>query len=511
MNLYEEIQLGESRTLEFKESLPTEAEKWVKTVVAFANGAGGKIVVGVTDDRSVVGIPRSVDLFELKDAIANTVAQMCEPQIMFDITAEKIDDAQLLVIHVFPCIATPYYIKRQGRENGTYIRLGATTRNADWTALEELQFRGKRIFYDSLLNPEIKVSEEDVRFLCDEFSKRAKREITREDLINLRLIAGIEKDTATNACALFLGRHEYTSRIQCARFKGTTRTYFIDKKEFEGPLCSQIDGAYNFVLGHINMALEINGIVHEERYEIPVAAVRELIVNAVVHRNYQKPSSIQVAVYDDRVEVSSPGTLYGTLTAEEAMSGHSSLRNPLIARTLEKIGVIEGWGSGLKRISELCRTYSPGFRPLEILELGDLMRFNIYRPEDAQSAASEGEKSTTPKGDLLGSTTLKTTQKNDLLGNTSEELPNNFLINRGGLPNKFQIDEKVKSSGVMKTFMALKENPLATSMELAELLGLSDRSVRTHINELKNAGMIVRVGANKGGYWKIVEEPQDKA
>ena len=114
--------------------------------------------------------------------------------------------------------------------------------------------------------------------------------------------------------------------------------------------------------------------------EIPVAAVRELIVNAAVHRNYQMPSSIQVAVYDDRVEVTSPGTLYGSLTIEEAINGHSSLRNPVLAHTLEKIGVIEGWGSGLKRITELCNSYTPGFKHLEIKEFGDMLQFIILRP-----------------------------------------------------------------------------------------------------------------------------------
>lgn len=388
MTLFDEIQLGESRTLEFKAELPQDSSKWIKTVVAFANGAGGRIIIGVTDSREIVGIPKDTDIFELKDSIADTIDQMCEPQIMFDITAEKIEEAQLLILRVFPCNATPYYIKKQGKKNGTYIRLGATTRNADFTALEELQFRGKRIFYDSIVDTELTITDDDIKFLCDDFSKRAERKITRNDLVNFKLLVGENKDAPTNACALLLGKHDFTSRIQCAQFKGVTRTFFLDKKEYEGPLCSQIDGAYNFVLSHIKMSLEINGIVHKEHFEIPVAAVRELIVNAAVHRNYQMPSSIQVAVYDDRVEVTSPGTLYGSLTIEEAINGHSSLRNPVLAHTLEKIGVIEGWGSGLKRITELCNSYTPGFKHLEIKEFGDMLRFIILRPQSDLGTAN---------------------------------------------------------------------------------------------------------------------------
>ena len=148
MTLLDEIRSGESRTLEFKQELPQDARKWVKTIVAFANGAGGKFVIGVNNQREFVGIPKSIDLFELKDSISDTIAHTCEPQIMFDITAENIENAQLLVVTVFPGNATPYYVKSQGKENGTYIRLGATTRNADRTALDELTNRGRHVYYD---------------------------------------------------------------------------------------------------------------------------------------------------------------------------------------------------------------------------------------------------------------------------------------------------------------------------------------------------------------------------
>lgn len=101
MTLEEEIQNGESRTLEYKVELPLESQKWVKTIVAFANGAGGKFVLGVNNSREFVGIGKSVDLFDLKDGIADTIGKMCEPQIMFDITAEMAGDAQLLIVSVF--------------------------------------------------------------------------------------------------------------------------------------------------------------------------------------------------------------------------------------------------------------------------------------------------------------------------------------------------------------------------------------------------------------------------
>ena len=167
---------------------------------------------------------------------------------------------------------------------------------------------------------------------------------------NLNLLTGNKKDVATNTYAILLGKHDYTSRIQCARFRGTERVGFLDKKEYEGPLCEQIDGAYKFVLNYLSMAVEIDGIVHKEKYELPSKAIRKLIINAVIHRNYQMSSSVQVAFYDDRVDISSPGSIYGSLTLEESLTERSSIRNKTLARTLEKIDVLEGWGSGFKRI-----------------------------------------------------------------------------------------------------------------------------------------------------------------
>lgn len=91
-NLHQEIQLGESRTLEFKKELPLESSKWIKTVAAFANGAGGRLVIGVSNQREIIGIPKETDIFEMKDKISDTISQMCAPQIMYDIYQESVEN-----------------------------------------------------------------------------------------------------------------------------------------------------------------------------------------------------------------------------------------------------------------------------------------------------------------------------------------------------------------------------------------------------------------------------------
>ncbi|MBQ3648324.1 MAG: putative DNA binding domain-containing protein [Spirochaetia bacterium] len=379
MSLKEEIQNGESRTLEYKLELPQETSKWIKTIIAFANGAGGKFVIGVNNKRQIKGIPTSTDIFELKDGIADTIGQLCEPQIMFDVYQESVDDKTLIIIQVFPGNSTPYYLKSLGKESGTFIRLGATTRNADLTTLDELELRKKRKTYDELPNLDLEVTDSDINYLCKDFFKRTGKIFSKETLQNLHLFNKKDGElVATNAYAIFLGKYDYLSRIQCARFKGTDRVNFIDKKDFAGPLLEQVENAYNFVLGHINMGITIDGLYRKEKYELPEKAIRELILNAVIHRNYMMNSSVQVAVYDDRLEVSSPGSLYGTLTLAEALGGRSSIRNKVIAEVCDKLEVVEGWGTGLRRIIDSCKEM--GIAQPEFLEIGDLFRINFYRP-----------------------------------------------------------------------------------------------------------------------------------
>lgn len=446
-----EIERGETRTVEFKKELPQDSSKWIKTIVAFANGAGGKLLIGVSNKREIIGIPQDTDIFALRDKISDTIAQMCEPQVLFDIYQESVADKVIVVVEVFPGNDTPYFIKSLGKENGTFIRLNATTRNADFTTLDELELRKKRRYYDELPMSELEVTDSDIEYLCKDFSARAKTKITKDSLSNMHLIQKIENSlVATKAYAIFLGKHDYLSRIQCARFKGIERVHFIDKKDFDGPLLEQIDGAYKFVLEHINMAIEINGIVHDEIYELPIQAIRELIINAVIHRNYMMNSSVQVAVYDDRVEISSPGSLYGSLTLQEALSGRSSIRNKILASVCEKLNIIEGWGTGLKRIIDFCKERN--VNPPEFLEIGDLLRVNFYRPS------------------------YRKIKQND---------PINDLIN-----------------DPINLFDLIKQNPSGSYEDYAQKLNVSSATIKRKIAELKAEGKIVRKGSNKNGFWE---------
>ncbi len=389
----EEVLKGESKNIEFKVELPKKSEKYMKSVIAFSNTSGGKIIIGIDDNtRQIVGVNEK-EVFQIMDAIANAVSDSCEPQIIPDITFQTIEDRCIIIIEIYPGANRPYYLKSLGKENGTYIRIAGTSRPADGVKIRELEMEGMSTSWDELICIPYKVTDSVVQKLCEDIKtamlhsvsteeeRKEVKDVTKEQLLNWKILKQKEdKLLATNAFALLTSDYFPFAKIQCALFKGTDRDIFIDKKEYTGPLYEQIEHAYQFVLRHINLGAKIEGIVRKDYYELPVGAIREMIVNAVCHRNYMDSSCVQVAVYDDRVEVTSPGMLYGGLTLEEAMSGRSKIRNKAIAEIFSRMEIIEEWGTGIRRIMNRAKEY--GLQEPEFLEIGDTFRVNLYRKAD---------------------------------------------------------------------------------------------------------------------------------
>ena len=134
MNLKDEIMAGESYSLEFKRVPNEDRIKYLKTVVAFANGKGGRILFGVGNDRSIVGVPTD-QVFQQMDAITDSIANGCAPRIPMDISIENIDGKSVIALDVFAGTRCPYYLKSEGEKDGVYLRVGATTRAADDVAV----------------------------------------------------------------------------------------------------------------------------------------------------------------------------------------------------------------------------------------------------------------------------------------------------------------------------------------------------------------------------------------
>ena len=283
---------GESKNIEYKVTLPDKSEKYMKTIVAFANTQGGKLIVGVDDKtHQIVGVENDI-LFQLMDGIANAISDSCAPQIIPDIEPHTVEGKTVIVVSVEAGKNRPYYLKAKGKDNGTYIRVAGTSRQAFSEKIKELEMEGARISWDELTCVSYPVSEEATEKLCrdiETFRKKAgmkEHSVKKEQLINWKILKEKEEQLlATNAYALLTSDYFPFSKTQCAVFKGTDRAVFLDKREFAGPIYSQIENAVDFVLRNIRLGAIIDGLVRKETYELPPEAIREMIVNAHCHRN----------------------------------------------------------------------------------------------------------------------------------------------------------------------------------------------------------------------------------
>ena len=181
----------------------------------------------------------------------------------------------------------------------------------------------------------------------------------------------------TNAYALLTGKMPQMPVIQCGVFKEKNRAHFVDRREFEGSIQEQMEAAYQYVLEKINMGMTITGMYRQDVYELPTDSIRELLANAVAHRSYLESGNIQVALYDDRLEVTYPGMLLNNVTISKMMEGYSKPRNPAIARAFAYMKIIEKWGPGIPRLFEACEKY--GLPKPELVDFDGDFRMNMYR------------------------------------------------------------------------------------------------------------------------------------
>jgi len=469
----------ENDRVEFKKELPDQHDKWLKTVVAFANTSGGTIVVGIEDKTNrVVGIKKT-EVPIVFDQIANAISDGITPQIMPDIYVEDIKGQSVIFVEVFPSPHRPYYIASLGKEKGTFVRISGTTRLADKAILKELELEGADMSYDSLVYRDAEYSEKAAKKLCRAIEKyifeydSTKKKVSPDQLERWGLLKRVGgKILPTNAFMMLTDNPFREARVQCGLFKGTERVKFLDKREFNGPLYEQIEEAYQFVLKHINLGVAIEGIFSKNEYELPKESIREMIVNAVTHRNYVESASVQVAVFDNRVEVTSPGMLYGGITLKQVLSGASRIRNKTIATVFAQMHIIDDWGTGIQKIINGCRDY--GISDPEFIELGTSFRVNIYRDNNPLTVNGYGTNGT----------------------NRGTNGTNHGTNGANQPASDFDKKEIVLIECISK-------NPKITYEGIVEDTGFSRRTVNRYITFLKDKGVLQRIGGTRGS-WEVI-------
>lgn len=455
---------GESKTLEFKAALSSKSESYLKTVVAFANTDGGRLIFGI-DDKScqVVGVEKD-DVFKIMDAIANAVSDSCAPKIVPDISFETIEDKTVVLVDIAAGFNRPYMLKSGGLDKGVYVRVGATSRPADAEQIREMMLDGSNQSWDEQICRSYALTDRAVKKLCSDINRyRTEKDgqnapkTTKETLIGWGVLKQDKTEVLpTNAFALLTDNPFGQAKIQCAVFKGESKSVFLDRKEYEGSLCRLLEDAYQYVLRNIRMGAVIEGLIRQDKFELPPAAIREMICNAICHRSYMDEGMIQVSVFDDRLEVSSPGALCRGLTLKDALKGRSKPRNKVIAEVFSRMGIIEKWGTGLQRIVDLAK--QEGLKEPVFENNDSFFRVILYRGKEEAAQ-----------------TTDQTIQTTDQTVQTTEQ----------------------------KIMNAIAEKPTITRKELAEKTGLSESGIKWQLDKLKKEQKILRAGGTFGGHWVV--------
>lgn len=378
-----DIGSGESDVLEFKRELPSKDKKVMKTVVAFANCRGGRIIFGLDDKtQEIIGVP-DAERARLQDSVTDMISDICVPQIFPSYSWRSVKGKSLFVVEVPPSSQTPYYIKTEGLEKGVYVRVGATTRVASAEKIRELQLKGQNTTFDSVFErgaePVNRRDAEQVCQMIQEYLGDSSKPVGVNQLVSWGLLKREAGELyPSNAYRVLSGRGIHFSGIQCAVFQGNEKVNFLDRKEFFGPACEQLENAQRFLMQYLRCAAVIESTRRDDVYEIPMKALRELVANAILHRNYLVHAFIQISIFDNRVEIVSPGELYDNLTVEEMLSGYSRLRNPLLADVFRKMNIVEQWGTGIQRVLQACA--SAGLASPEVTVSGNTVRMMIARP-----------------------------------------------------------------------------------------------------------------------------------
>ena len=469
MTLIEQIAQGENASLEFKEARPTDSLKFVKTVVAFANGRGGRLLFGVENETGrIVGIPREKVAAEM-DAIVDAVSNTCSPRISIDVKPAVVDGKSLIAVDVKSGEKTPYSVTALGLRKGTFVRVGATSRQAEEHTLKGLILSGDNLSFDRQEASGVTVKAADIAETCRLMTEIARRNCTTEaerreikDMTATRLVSmGLLKRRGgklfpTYGYCIVAGlpaEDVLFPQVKCGAFRGVAKGDFVDRRTCEGGIVSQIDEAYQFVLRNIRVGTELVGTARRDVYELPIDAIREAICNAVFHRDYLSPSCVYVAIYDDRLEVVSPGGLVREMTIEDARNGFSKIRNHAVGAALEYMGEVEGWGGGVSRYFVACEKM--GLPPPVVAEESATLKVTFYRMRQTLTTGKAVAKS----------------------------------------------KEKSKE----RILAALASRPEWTTADLVRETGLSRSGIERNLRLLKAEGRLRRVGADNGGTWQVLK------
>ena len=336
----------ESTTNEYKREYTDDIKK---TVVAFANTDGGEIKIGISDDGSVVGV-RNVDMTMVQ--VTNVIRDSIKPDVTMHTRCESMvmEGENVVIVHVQRGTACPYYLSGKGiRPEGVYVRQGSSTVPATESIILKMiretggdSFEASRSLMQDLTFEEAEriFQEENIKFEAEQ----------------KRTLCLIGRDGAFSNLGLLLS-DQCAHTIKAAVFEGSSKRIFQDRAEFSGSLFKQLEEVYRYLNQFNHTRAEISGLKRIDMRNYPPDAVREALLNTIIHREYAYSGSTLISIFDDRIEFVTLGGLPKGIAFNDLLLGVSVLRNPRLADVFYRLHLIEAYGTGLPKIMECYHIY----------------------------------------------------------------------------------------------------------------------------------------------------------
>ena len=476
-DLLELISFGESLSLEFKKSLSKELRKEIKhTICAFANTLGGKILVGVTDAGEIVGVKYNNSIL----AQVQHFAREINPNLKIHV--DVCDSLRVIVIEVFKS-------DELHNINGMFfIREGNMTQKLispdEIRSLFELK---NKLSFDDKVNREFDLRTDFNNNSFDKFMNKSKlSKLSRNHILdNL----GVTFDNKLfNAGVLFFCNKVTTffnrADIVCVLWKGNEKVNIIDMHEFNSDFISNYENSFKYLVSKLNTKQIIKPMGRDSILELPEEALREVLINSMIHRNYLSNGRIQIDIFYNRIEISNPG---GLLFDEKELGFRSLARNPLLLDLAYRLDLVEKIGSGISRIKALCRKYNINvkFRPSS-----DWFTVIFERKIITQNPHTETNQTITDK-------LLKIIEEQNLkiYSDWTKHLDD-------GLGER--LGERLGETQLKILFLMILDRNISI-IALSKKIRISTTAIEKNINTLKMKKMIKRIGPDKGGHWVIIK------
>ena len=333
------MKLKENTTTEFKKEYVDEIKK---TIVAFANTDGGDLYIGLNDNGSVEGVPDAAGTM-LK--VSNSIRDAIKPDVTLFVNTEIIiiESREIVKVRVQKGTASPYYLAGKGiRPEGVYIRQGASSVPATETAIIRMikETDGERYETVRSLNQDLTFVEATKAF------ENRNVPFGQNQYKTLKLMT---TDGVFTNLGLLLS-DQCCHSIKLAVFEGTDKSVFKDRRELTGSVLKQMNEAYAFIDRYNGTRAEISGLYRTERRDYPPVAVREALLNMLVHRDYAFSAGSLISIFDDHIEFVSIGGLVKGISFDDMMLGISLARNENLANVFYRLSLIEAYGTGVPKI-----------------------------------------------------------------------------------------------------------------------------------------------------------------